>query len=129
MQSNTHNEINEELCGTAVKIEQDYSLVKLETNEAMIADLFGLIHGGFIFGAADYAAMLAVNDPNVVLGAADVQFLKPLKKGETVFAEARVVEVKNKKRIVDVSVKDEKEEIFKGSFTCFVLEKHLLDET
>jgi acyl-coenzyme A thioesterase PaaI-like protein len=44
----------------------------------MAADQRGLVHGGFTFGLADYAAMVAVNDPNVVLGAAEVRFLAPV---------------------------------------------------
>lgn len=50
----------------------------------MKVDSHGLIHGGFLFGAADYASMLAVNDPNVVLASAEVRFLRPLKSGDTV---------------------------------------------
>ena len=129
MKIDTHLHISKELCGTPVKIEKDYSLVQLETNEAMKVDSLGLIHGGFIFGAADYAAMVAVNHPNVVLGAAEVQFLKPLRSGDTVYAEAKVIESHKKKRMVSVSVKDEDREVFKGTFTCFVLEKHVLDKS
>ncbi len=77
---------------------------------------------------ADYAAMLAVNDPNVVLGAADVKFLKPVSVQETVVAEARVITKKGKKQMVDVMVKGTGEAIFKGVFTCFVLEKHVLHD-
>jgi acyl-coenzyme A thioesterase PaaI-like protein len=48
----------------------------------MVVDAHGLVHGGFVFGLADYAAMLAVNDPNVVLGAAEARFLKPVRRGD-----------------------------------------------
>jgi acyl-coenzyme A thioesterase PaaI-like protein len=123
MKINTHLHISKELCGTPVKIEKDY------TNEAMKVDNSGLIHGGYIFGAADYAAMLAVNHPNVVLGAAEVQFLKPLRTEDTIYAEAKVIESHKKKRIVSVSVTLENREVFKGTFTCFVLEKHVLDKS
>ncbi|NNG06672.1 MAG: PaaI family thioesterase [Desulfobacteraceae bacterium] len=129
MKITTHLHISEELCGTPVKIEKDYSLVRLETNEAMKVDDSGLIHGGFIFGAADYAAMLAVNHPNVVLGAAEVQFLKPLRTEDTIYAEAKVIESHKKKRIVSVSVTHENRKVFKGTFTCFVLGKHVLDKS
>jgi acyl-coenzyme A thioesterase PaaI-like protein len=129
MKINTHFDISNELCGTPVKIEQDYSLVRLDTYEAMKVDNSGLIHGGFIFGTADYAAMLAVNHPNVVLGSAEVQFLKPLRTEDTIYAEAKVIESQDKKRIVSVSVKVEDIEIFKGTFTCFVLERHVLDKS
>ncbi len=127
MEQNTHHEINKELCGIPVEIKNDYCLVRLDTNTTMQADSSGLIHGGFIFGAADYAAMVAVNHPHVVLGSADVKFLKPVKVRDTVYAEARVVDKKDNKRIVSVTARVEKEnDIFKGTFTCFVLEKHVL---
>ena len=127
MKPNTHLDINEALCGTIVKIEPDYCLIRLNATEKMKVDNFGLIHGGFVFGAADYAAMLAVNHPNVVLGSSEVQFLKPLKVHEILFAEAKVVESKGKKSRVSVSARVEDKEIFKGTFTCFVLDRHVLD--
>jgi acyl-coenzyme A thioesterase PaaI-like protein len=127
MKPNTHLDINEALCGTVVKIEADYCLIRLNATENMKVDDFGLIHGGFVFGAADYAAMLAVNHPNVVLGSSEVQFLKPLKVHEILFAEATVVENKGRKKRVSVSVRVEDTEIFKGTFTCFVLDRHVLD--
>ena len=96
------------------------------TDSAMSVDTHQLVHGGFIFGLADYAAMIAVNDPNVVLGSADVKFLKPVKVGDKVIAEADTIEVKGKKHTVTVEVKREDESVFSGQFTCFVLEKHVL---
>ena len=127
MEPNTHLNINEALCGTVVKIEENYCLIRLNAVEAMKVDDFGLIHGGFVFGAADYAAMLAVNHPSVVLGSAEVQFLKPLKVTETLLAEAKVVESKGRKKRVSVSARVEDKEVFKGTFTCFVLDRHVLD--
>ena len=56
----------------------------------MAADSTGLTHGGFTFGLADYAAMLAVNHPFVVLGSAQVKFTAPVRTGETMRAEAKV---------------------------------------
>jgi len=55
----------------------------------MVVDDHKLVHGGFIFGAADYAAMAAVNDPNVVLGSAEVSFLKPSKSGDSDILEGK----------------------------------------
>ncbi len=127
MEPNTHMDINEALCGTVVKIEEGYCLIRLVATDNMKVDSYGLIHGGFVFGAADYAAMLAVNHPNVVLGSADVQFLKPLKVSDTLLAEAKVVESKGRKRRVSVSARVKENEIFKGTFTCFVLDRHVLE--
>ena len=122
----THNKINFSLCGKPLLTEKDFSKVELKTSEQMSVDQTGLVHGGFIFGLADHAAMIAVNRPNVVLGAAEVKFLKPVKAGETVIAEAKVDVKEGKKNSVTVSVSRGEEKVFEGVFTCFVLEKHVL---
>jgi uncharacterized protein (TIGR00369 family) len=122
----THTRIDPRLCGKALELRQGYSRVELETTEEMIADETGLVHGGFIFGLADYAAMIAVNHPNVVLGAADVKFLKPVRMGQTVVASALVEKEQVKKQTVAVSVSQAEEIIFQGRFTCFVLDRHVL---
>ncbi|WP_319525530.1 hotdog domain-containing protein [uncultured Desulfosarcina sp.] len=126
MKIDTHRRIDRELCGRPLFVEEGQSRVELETTDRMAADASGLVHGGFIFGAADYAAMIAVNHPHVVLGASDVKFLKPVKVGETVVAHARVQEVKGRKYWVSVSVSKDDVEVFQGMFTCFVLDKHVL---
>jgi len=126
MEIKTHKNINQKLCGEPVALKEGYAKVKLITIPEMAADEEGLVHGGFIFGQADYAAMLAVNHPYVVLGAANVRFLKPVKVGDEVVAEAEVKETKGKKVIVNVVVKREKESVFEGEFICFVLENHVL---
>ena len=127
MKIDTHRRIDRELCGNPLFTEDGQSRVELVTIDRMAADETGLVHGGFIFGAADYAAMIAVNHPHVVLGASDVKFLKPVRVGETVVAKARVQEVKGKKYWVSVSVLKDDVEVFQGMFTCFVLDKHVLD--
>ena len=126
MNIKTHEKIDQRLCGKPLQVEEGYSKVEMTPTANMMADDSGLIHGGFIFGLADYAAMIAVNHPNVVLGAADVKFLKPIRVGETVTAEASVVEQAGKKRIVRLTVVRADEPVFEGSFTCFVLDKHVL---
>lgn len=122
----THQKIDQELCGTPLSVEEDYSQIELLTTERMAADESGLVHGGFIFGLADYAAMIAVNHPNVVLGGADVKFLKPVKTDERVVAEAKVVSKKGKKRAVHVTAKRASDTVFEGEFSCFVLDAHVL---
>ena len=122
----THKKIDQELCGSPLLVEEGFSRVELHTNKRMTADETGLIHGGFIFGLADYSAMIAVNHPNVVLGAADVKFLRPVRTDEAVVAEARVDSIDGKKQMVSVTVKRDEEKVFEGVFTCFVLDKHIL---
>lgn len=127
MNIDTHQDISHALCGRPLSVEEGKSRVALETGADMAVDGSGLVHGGFVFGLADHAAMIAVNHPNVVLGAAQVKFLKPVKAGETVTARAEVVESAGKKRMVNVACERGGENVFEGVFTCFVLDRHVLD--
>lgn len=127
MQPNTHLAIDQSLCGQPTALEPGRAVVRLTFTPAMAADARGLVHGGFVFGLADYAAMLAVNDPLVVLGAAEVRFLAPTAVGETVEAEAVVEEEAGKKRRVAVTVRRADKTVCSGSFTCVVPPKHVFD--
>jgi acyl-coenzyme A thioesterase PaaI-like protein len=127
MEVSTHLELSNRLCGEPVELEAGRSRVVLDTIGEMAADSVGLVHGGFIFGAADYAAMLAVNDPNVVLGAADIKFLAPVRVGQTVELDARVEAQAGRKQIVAVEGRAGGVIVFRGEFTCFVLDHHVLE--
>lgn len=128
MQPATHLGIDPSLCGRPVSLSPGRALVRLPLIPAMAVDARGLVHGGFLFGLADYTAMLAVNDPLVVLGAAEVRFLAPATVGETIEAEAVAETEAGRKRRVNVTVRREATTIFTGAFTCFVLDKHVLDQ-
>ncbi len=123
----THQNINKQLCGSPLDVKEGFARVSLKTTNEMSVDNKGLVHGGFVFGLADYAAMIAVNDPNVVLGSAQTRFKKPVKAGHTVEATATIVEEDKNKRLVDVTVTCDELEVFAGQFTCFILDKHVLD--
>jgi len=127
MDINTHPSANKELLGTPLKVETGQeAVVELTATEAMAVDDRGLIHGGFTYGLADYAAMLAVNHPFVVLGGSECRFLAPVRLGDSMVASARVEESKGRRSsvLVDVHVGDVK--VFAGTFTCFILEEHVL---
>jgi acyl-coenzyme A thioesterase PaaI-like protein len=126
MQLNTHLNINTSLCGKVTKLQENYAEVLLHTTQQMAADTQGLVHGGFIFGAADYAAMSAVNDPYVVLGASSSKFIAPVKAGDTVLCKASVVNSQGKKAEVEVEALVNEKLVFTGHFTTFVLPSHVL---
>lgn len=138
MEQRTHRRTSERLVGKPVKIEPGKAEVELLTTEEMAVDEYGLVHGGFTFGLADYAAMLAVNEPTVVLGKAEVKFLKPVRAGEKLVARAKIMEESEggvgdgtsprRKKLVKAEVFNEKnEKVFEGTFHCYVLEKHVLE--
>ncbi len=128
MEQRTHKLTSTKLVGRPLKVGPPEAEVVLETTEEMVVDEYGLVHGGFTFGLADYAAMLAVNEPTVVLGKAEVRFLKPVKAGERLLARARIVEDLGRKKIVMGEVfNEDHEKVFEGTFHCYVLERHVLE--
>jgi uncharacterized protein (TIGR00369 family) len=103
--------------------------VSLTVDSRMQVDEKGLVHGGFTFGLADYAAMVAVNDPFVVLLSSQVRFLKPVVVGETLTARARVDGTEGKKWRVRCEVFNQgREKVLEGEFLCLVPGRHVLDK-
>ncbi|MDD2905674.1 MAG: hotdog domain-containing protein [Sulfurimonas sp.] len=123
---NTHDQINQGLSGEIVVMEVGYVEVLLTTLPEMLADNVGLVHGGFIFSAADYAAMAAVNERNVVLVASDCQFLSPVKIHDEVLFKARVRHKEGRKRNVHVEGYVHDIKVFEGEFKTVITEKHVL---
>lgn len=126
MAQNTHLKINTKLCGELVKLAKGYAKVQLKTDAKMVADEAGLIHGGFIFGAADFAAMCAVNEPNVVLTGSSCRFIAPSVKGDVIDFEATVVEQDGAKGAVEVVGHCHGRDVFTGSFKTYVTQEHVL---
>lgn len=126
MEAKTHLNTDPRLVGSLVRLAEGEATVRLAPTADMEVDSRGLVHGGFIFGLADYAAMLAVNDPFVVLGAAETRFLAPVTRGTTLEAHARVIRKKGRKHGVEVRVMRGQRCVMTGTFTCFVLDQHVL---
>ena len=122
----THEMINHMLSGHLEKLEKGYALVHLSTNEDMRADEVGLVHGGFIFSAADFAAMAAVNEPNVVLAGCECQFLAPVRVGDEVMVEAKVRHKEGRKRNVVVTAYAYEVKVFEAELKTVVTEHHVL---
>jgi len=123
----THLAIRPELVGVITDIGDGEATATLTATAEMAADDRGLVHGGFTFGLADYAAMVAVNDPNVVLGAASCKLLAPVTVGQTMTATARVIGEKGRKRVVAVTVAVSERPVFEAELTAFALDEHVLD--
>ncbi|WP_210408895.1 hypothetical protein [Halorhabdus rudnickae] len=123
----THEQLSETLVGEPVEIGAETAVVELETTAEMAVDETGLVHGGFVYGAADYAAMLAVNEPTVVLTGSDVTYPNPTRAGETVRATATVTE-RDPRPSVDVTVEvaGTGDVVFSGTFDCAVPSEHVL---
>ena len=126
MDVHTHLGINRRLCGEPQELSEGFASVRLETVAEMAADDRQLVHGGFVFGLADFAAMLAVNHPNVVLGQSSCRFLKPVQVGDELLAIAEVALRDGRKKVVQVEVGRGEEIVMSGEFVCYELEEHVL---
>jgi acyl-CoA thioesterase len=123
----THLKINHALCGDIELLQSGYAKVILTTTEDMRADEAGLVHGGFIFSAADFCAMTAVNDKNVVLAASTCQFLAPVRVKDIVTFEATVRHKEGRKRNVHVKGYTSEIKVFEGEFKTVITEHHVLN--
>ena len=129
MEQRTHERIAPHLCGRPVELGAGRARVVLETTREMAADAQGLVHGGFTFGLADYAAMLAVNEPTVVLASAQVKFLGPVVAGDRVEAEAAVERSEGRRRWIRVVVRRDGTPVLEGELLAAVLDRHILSAT
>jgi len=126
MEQRTHESVAPQLCGRPIELSAGRARVVLETTREMAADARGLVHGGFTFGLADYAAMLAVNAPTVVLSSAQVKFLGPVVVGDHIEAEAVVERSEGRKRWVRVVVRREGTPVLDGELVAAVPDTHVL---
>lgn len=121
----THDKIRTNLCGTIIKLDNGYSKTTLQTTKEMVLDDLGLIHSGFIFGAADYAAAVAVNEANVVVIGSRSSFLAPAKLNDLIEFEAKAKFEDSRKREIKVVAKINDIRIYEGTFHAVVLEQHI----
>lgn len=122
----THLKIRRNLCGTIIAFEQGYAKITLQTTNEMLVDEFGLVHSGFVFSAADYAAAVAVNEENVVIIGSRVKFLAPAKVNDLIEFEAHAKFEDTRKREIKVNGYINDIRVFEGFFQAVVLERHIL---
>ncbi|RDU56169.1 thioesterase [Helicobacter sp. MIT 00-7814] len=92
-------------CGDVIENTKGKAHVRFVPDEKMIADIDGsnkLIHSGYLFSAASYAAMVAINKRHSIMIAADVKFLSPIELGHEVFFKATALQNDTKKCEVKV---------------------------
>jgi len=124
----THRGLDPHLCGEPISVTPGAAEVGLAASPEMAADAQGLVHGGFVFGLADHAAMLAVNEPNVVLVRAEVKFVAPVAVGDRLMARAHVDAPgpEGTRPLVAVEVTVGEKVVFEGVFHCAVPSRHVL---
>lgn len=114
-----------DLCGVIVRMSEEEVLVKFTPNEQMVGDESNLIHSGFIFNAANYAAMCLVNHAHSLTIGAEVQFLAPIELEQEMLFLATIKHTNEKKYKVLVKGTLLDIKIFEGTFHISVFDKQL----
>lgn len=122
----THSKIKSTLVGNLIELAKNTSKVVLQTTNEMSVDEFGLVHSGFIFGSAEYAAVAAVNEPNVVIIGCRSKFFAPAKVGDLINFEAKGRFEDARKREIKVIGMINEIKVFEGIFQAVLLERHIL---
>ena len=91
----------------------------------MVSDAEGLIHSGFVFMGANYAALLAINEEFSVSIGARINFFGPLRLGDVVEFDARARFEESRKKEVKVIGYVKEIKIFEGTFQIVTLEEHV----
>lgn len=114
-----------DLCGSIIKMSEEEVLVKFTPSEQMIGDQNNLIHSGFIFNAANYAAMCLVNQAHSLTIGAEVQFLAPIELEQEMLFLATIKYTNDRKYKVLVKGTLLDIKIFEGVFHISVFDKEL----
>lgn len=122
----THGKIKSQLSGNLIELDKGYSKTTLQTTKEMLVDEFGLVHSGFIYSGADYAAATAVNEENVVIIGAKSKFLAPAKMGDLITFEGKAKFEDSRKREIKVIGKINEIKVYEGIFHAVVLDQHIL---
>ena len=113
------------LSGAVTQLEPNRAKTRFLATSDMVADSEGLIHSGFVFSAASYAAMAAVNETFSVVIGAKIHFFAPTKLNEAIEFDARSHFNESKKREVRVTGTTNDIKVFEGTFQVVILEDHI----
>ncbi|CAD7286687.1 PaaI family thioesterase [Campylobacter suis] len=121
----TSTEIKLSLSGVVTELEKNHSKTRLFTTAEMVCDTEGLIHSGFIFSAANYAALTSINLQNCVTINARINFFAPAKLGDVIDFEATAYFDESRKRDVRVIGRIREMKVFEGTFQLVTLDEHI----
>ena len=117
--------INTEICGELIDIGENTAEVLFSTAVIMLSDGERSIHLGFLFNAAAYAALCAINKKNSIIISSETKFLAPIEIGQEILFRAvalqngfKKCEVKVEGFLLDIKV-------FEGFFHIAIFDKKL----
>ena len=95
-------EMSPNIVGELLELYHNKAVVRFTPTDRMTMDQSKMIHAGFVFNSASFAAMAAINKKNSVLIAAAVKFLAPIELGHEITFKAEAIQNETKKCEVKV---------------------------
>lgn len=116
------NKINTHLCGTLTHMSKGKAEVEFLTQEDMQVDS-KITHTGFIYSAASFCALCAIDKKNSIIIGADTKFLAPVEINQKITFRAKSIQEDIRKCEVQVEgfILDIK--VFDGMFYIVILDK------
>lgn len=78
-----------------------------------------IVRGHYIFGQANSLAVAVIDAEKALTGKVRMRFLQPVNVGETIVAEASVIQQRGSNSLVRVVSRVQGQAIFRGTFTVF----------
>lgn len=78
-----------------------------------------IVRGHYIFGQANSLAVAVIDAEKALTGTVRMRFLQPVNVGETIVAEANVVQKRGANSLVRVVSRVQGQAVFRGTFTIF----------
>ncbi|MDO7252434.1 PaaI family thioesterase [Helicobacter cappadocius] len=118
------NKIDTSLCGELTSLSKNSAQSVFIPKESMISDE-NMIHNGFVFNAASYAALCAINRKNSIIIGSEVKFFAPIELGHEIIFQANAIQSESKKTEVKVEGFLLDIKIFDGTFYVVIFDKKL----
>lgn len=96
---------------------------ELIIDESMVLTKARVARGHYLFAQANSLAIALVDAPMAVTGSVELKFIRPVQLGEVVVAVGKVLKRKQNKYWVQVSVHVGTEEVLRGDWVLFALDR------
>jgi len=102
---------------------------ELMINESMVLAKARVARGHYLFAQANSLAIALVDAPMALTGSVELKFIRPVQLGEVVMAVGTVLRKKKNKYWVQVSVSVGTEEVLRGDWVLFAINRSEVRET
>ncbi len=102
---------------------------ELMIDESMVLTKARVARGHYLFAQANSIAIALVDAPMAVTGSVELKFIRPVQLGEVVVAVGKVLKRKRNKYWVQVSVHVGMEEVLRGNWVLFAIDRLDVRET